>query len=157
MLMKLFFLFLLMTNLVFATELKLIGRGLLEYSIFKIDIYEVSYYKNLENHTKLSLDYKIDVKKEYSLEGWKVGLENNIKDLTKYKDQINWINQHTTTIKKGDRFSIEIKDDIVTLHLNNKIIASKKDKLLAKIILLPWIGPNPVDQKLKNKILAINP
>ncbi|MDD0851492.1 chalcone isomerase family protein [Halobacteriovorax sp. GB3] len=155
--MKFFFLFLLMTNFIFATELKLVGKGLLEYSIFKIDIYEVSYYKNSNNHTKLSLDYKIDVKKEYSLEGWKVGLENNIKDLAKYQDQISWINRHTTTIKKGDRFSIEIKGDLVTLDLNNKMIASKKDNLLAKIILLPWIGPNPVDQKLKNQILAINP
>ena len=57
-----------------SAELQLVGKAMLEYSIFKIDVYEVSYFKDKKTKVeKLTLNYKRDVAAKHSLEGWKVG------------------------------------------------------------------------------------
>ena len=47
----------------YADDYKFIGKHLLEYSIFNIDIYEISYFKAASGAEKLILDYKTNVKK----------------------------------------------------------------------------------------------
>ncbi len=133
---------------------KMIGTALLEYSIFKIDIYQISYFKGTKGLEELVLDYKTNVKREYSQEGWKVGLAPVIKEKSLKPKQIQWIYDNTVDLAKGDKLTIRKVDDEVTLLKNGKAIASIKDKLIASLIYYPWLGDQPIDQKIKKELLG---
>ena len=130
------------------------GKALLEFSIFKFDIYEIAYYEKSKNDFIITLDYKRDIKREHSLEGWKVGLEKNLKELDSYREQIDWIKAHTKSVKKGDLYKIKVLEDTVTFFLNENVIGKKKDAKLASIVHLPWLGRNPVDEEIKKRLLS---
>ncbi|EQC48578.1 hypothetical protein M899_1214 [Bacteriovorax sp. BSW11_IV] len=153
--MKYFFWFLLLVHSTFALELK--GKALLEYSIFAIDIYEISYYANNDNtHVKLELLYKRDIDRDISKQGWQVGLEKNDIDLSKRQKEFEWIMSHTPNLKEGDRFVISIKNNTVEFICNDKTLGVITDENLAKLVLLPWLGPKPISEKIKSSLLGLN-
>ena len=112
---------------VFAQEYKLVGTALLEYSIFKFDIYQASYYKG-EVSKKIVLEYKRDIERKYSIEGWKVGLSSKIKD-PKYKEKVQWLMDHTTDVVKGDVLSLIKNGENVKIIKNANLIAEVSDPL----------------------------
>lgn len=150
---KLLFILLTITT-VHASELKLKGTALLEYSIFGIDIYQISYYSDENDHQEMLLEYKRDVAKKYSIEGWNVGLKSELDRSPTSEKKIQWILDHTKNVKEGDKFLIKKVKDQVSFWLNGKKIAQTRDSYLSNIIFSPWIGPNPIDQDLKQKLLG---
>lgn len=69
-------------------DLKLVGKALLEYSIFGFDVYEISYFTSSNGQNAvLVLDYKRDLKKEYSIKGWEVGFKKISKEKSIIKSQ----------------------------------------------------------------------
>ncbi|MGB0453712.1 MAG: chalcone isomerase family protein [Bacteriovoracaceae bacterium] len=150
---RLFFIFLLLPQVLIASEFKLVGKALLEFSIFKIDVYEVSYFKGKDQQEKLVLNYFVDVKREHSIQGWEKGLKHlKDKDL-KFNEQFNWIIKNTVDIKKGDIFTIIKENNKVTFLKNSKPIASTQNTILAKLAFEPWIGEKPIDKDIKNQLL----
>lgn len=137
-----------------AQEKKMIGTALLEYSIFKIDIYQISFFKGPEDVEELVLEYKTNVKREYSQEGWKVGLEPIVKQKQLKPEQIKWIYDNTIDLAKGDKLTIRKKKDQVTLLKNGQQVATIKDELIASLIHYPWLGDKPIDDKIKAKLLG---
>ena len=87
-------------------EFKLIGKALLEFSIFKYDIYEVSYYKS-EDTEKMVFDYKTDVEKDYSRQGWEKGLEPIVEKYPEYKKKAKWFSKNTFDVVEGDKMIIQ--------------------------------------------------
>jgi hypothetical protein len=138
----------------FADDYKLIGSSLLEYSIFKIDVYEISYFQSLKSE-KIQLDYKIDVEKKHSLKGWEVGFKNYIDKDTKFKEKISWILENTIDFKKGDQLVIERNNTKVTFKKNGVVYATTTNPLIAKIIYKPWIGEHPIDEKIKRELIPM--
>ena len=136
-----------------ASELQLIGKALLEYSIFKIDVYEISYFKGPNGVEELVLDYKVDVKRKHSIEGWKVGLEPILKEKPEYKEKAQWIMDQTVDLKDGDRFTIRKNKTETILLKNNKEVARSQDKVVSLLAFEPWIGKKPIDEEIKNKLL----
>jgi len=132
--------------------LKLSGADLLEYGIFSIDIYKIAYYTH-RNTKILVLDYQRDIAQKYSIEGWKLGFENNSKVSSNYKEQINWIYKSTPNIKKGDKlYLVKSKKTASILH-NNQLVATSTDPKVLELIHIPWIGANPVSKEIKENLL----
>ncbi|GAB4419904.1 MAG: hypothetical protein OHK0056_30220 [Bacteriovoracaceae bacterium] len=137
----------------FAMEYKQVGTYLLEYSIFKIDVYQITYFKNGQSE-KLELVYKTDVKKKYSQEGWRVGLKHLI-DQEDMKEKINWLLDNSVDVKSGDKLSIIKTDDRVQLFKNDILLAQVQDKVIARLAFEPWLGEKPVSEELKKSLLNI--
>lgn len=135
-----------------ASEYKQIGTYLLEYSIFKIDVYQITYFK-AEDSEKLVLDYKVDVKREHSLEGWKVGLKHKLKDKA-YEPKVQWLYDHTVDMKKGDKFSLVKSKGTLELFKNSELMAKTTDPMILELAFEPWLGEKPVDDKLKKALLG---
>jgi len=142
------------------------GEGLLEYGIFKIDLYRLSLYSEKESSevdiyqgkksSKLELKYERDIEKAYSNLGWVKGLEKNLGDkMGQYEDQLNWLKTNTPSVRKGDLLEISVETSGVSLKLNGTLLAQSNDIKLREIILLPWLGQNPVDDKLKRDLLGL--
>jgi hypothetical protein len=128
------------------------GSGLLEYSFFKIDLYEISYYKTKSGHSSfLKLIYKRDIKKNVSNQGWEEGLKENASTHVK---EILWIKQQTPDLKENDQLIILVDGEKGFIILNNKIKAQTNDKKISRLLHLPWIGPYPVDEDLKKNLLG---
>lgn len=135
-----------------SEEYTMIGKSLLEYSIFKIDVYEISYYKGSQSE-KLILDYKTNVKRKYSQEGWKVGLEHKM-NLEPYKKAAQWLLDNTIDLAKGDKLTILKEKSKVTLLKNGKAVAEVNDQKVADLAFEPWLGSKPVSEELKNELLG---
>ena len=150
---KIFFTFLTLFSFQsFASDLNLVGSYLLEYSVFKIDVYQISYFKG-KDIEKLVLDYKVDVEKKHSLEGWKVGLAHKLKDdLNRQKAQ--WLFDHTYDVKKGDSLSIVKTGELLEIYLNDKLMGKTSDPEIGKLSFEPWLGEKPVDANLKAALLG---
>jgi len=137
-----------------ASDFDLVGSYLLEYSVFKIDVYKISYFKGKETE-KLVLDYKIDVKKEHSLEGWKVGLAHKMKD-DLFRQKAQWIFDHTSDAKKGDSFIIIKTGQLIEFQMNEKLLGKTTDPIIAELAFEPWLGEKPIDKNLKASLLGTN-
>ena len=135
-----------------AEDFTFIGKSLLEYSIFKIDVYEISYYKSSQSE-KLILDYKTSVKRKYSQEGWKVGLEHKM-NLEPYKKAAKWLLDNTIDLAKGDKLTILKEKSKVTLLKNGNPVAEVIDQKVADLAFEPWLGTKPVSEELKNELLG---
>lgn len=136
----------------FGSEYKQVGTYLLEYSIFKIDVYQITYFKAADSE-KLLLDYKVDVAKKHSLEGWKVGLKHKL-DKPEYKEKAQWLFDHTVDMKKGDKFEIVKTNGTLELIRNGNLIGKTTDPLVLELAFEPWLGEKPVDNKLKAALLG---
>lgn len=136
----------------FASDLKMVGTFLLEYSVFKIDVYQISYFKGMDSE-KLVLDYKVDVKKKHSLEGWKVGLAHELKDDIR-REKAQWLFDHTYDVKKGDSLSIVKTGELLEIYLNEKLMGSTTDPVIRQLSFEPWLGEKPVDANLKASLLG---
>lgn len=151
--MKLLLVALLNSFVCYADELTLVGKGLLEYSVFKVDIYEISYYRGKDSLEALKLNYKTDVKKKYSIMGWEKGLATTLNRDPSLKSKLEWILENTIDFSKGDEFMIRKKKSEVSLLKNGKQFAVTNDEQIAQIIFHPWIGDDPVDAQLKQQLL----
>lgn len=139
----------------FAIHAKtLIGKALLEYSIFKIDVYEASYYKGDDSLEELHLDYKRDVIRKHSIAGWEKGFEPIIKKDPSMKDKLQWVMDKTIDYDKGDLVILQRKGEQVKILRNDKIIAETKDAVVASYLFAPWIGEEPIDDDIKEKLLG---
>lgn len=147
-------LLLFLSSTAFAEDYKLVGKALLEYSVFNIDIYEISYFKAPNKDEKIVLDYKTNVAKKYSLVGWKKGLAPVLKENPAYKANAEWIYKNTVDLSKGDLLTIEKNDKKTSLKKNGEVMATTDDPIVYKLIFEPWIGKKPIDKKLKNKLLS---
>lgn len=152
--MRYLLLALLLSTNISASELKLVGKSLLEFSIFKIDVYEISFYKGDTGVEEIHLDYKIDVEKKHSLTGWNKSLEHITSKNPKMKEKLNWILSNTNDYHKGDLVVLRKEDNKVSLLKNQKIIAQTEDAQIANIIFEPWIGAKPIDKKIKKQLLG---
>lgn len=139
---------------VFPYKDRPIGKALLEYSIFKIDIYEVSYYRGPDDQEKLVLDYKHNVKSRYSKQAWEIGLAPIIEQRKLKKDEYQWILDNTFNMKKGDKLVIQKNNETVSIYKNNILKATTKNKLISDLIHYPWLGDRPINNELKSKLLG---
>tara|TARA_Y100000385_G_C12766399_1_gene497353 strand:- start:201 stop:665 length:465 start_codon:yes stop_codon:yes gene_type:complete len=151
--MKYLLLSLLLSASLQAAELKLVGKSLLEFSIFKIDVYEIYFYRG-GNTEEIHLNYKVDVEKKHSLTGWNKSLEHLTSKNPELKSKLNWILSNTNDYNKGDRVILRRQNTEVSLIQNNKLVAKTNDELIAKIIFEPWIGEKPIDIDIKNELLG---
>lgn len=136
----------------FGSEYKKIGTYLLEYSIFKIDVYQITYFK-ADDSEKLVLDYKVDVAKKHSLEGWKVGLKHKLADEA-YESKAQWLYDHTVDMEKGNQFSLVKSKGTLELFKNSELLAKTTDPMVIELAFEPWLGEKPVDDKLKAALLG---
>ena len=148
----LFLVFILFTLQANATDYKLIGSYLLEYSVFKIDVYQITYFK-AQDAQKLVLEYKLAVKKDHSLEGWKLGLKHKLKD-NLYLKKAQWIFDHTYDVEKGDRLSIIKKGGMLEIYHNEVLKGQTSDPIITELAFEPWLGEKPVDVGLKASLLG---
>lgn len=155
--MKKILLFLLMsvfTTISFASELKFIGKSLLEVTFFKIDVYEISYYKNDSGLSEIHLNYKRDVEKKHSIMGWNQGLEPVTDKNPKLKEKLQWIIKHTSDYKEKDLVVLRKDKNKVTLLKNNKLVAEIEDEDIANMLHAAWIGAKPISEEMKNDLLG---
>ena len=139
-----------------ANELRLIGTGLAEFSIFKIDIYQVSYFKGSNGVEELHLDYKRDIAKKYSILGWEKGLGPIESKIPEFKKKFKWIIDQVVDLKKGDKYIIRKQLNQVSMYKNLKLIGKITDPIISSMVFEPWIGKVPVDRALKKKLLNNN-
>ena len=137
----------------FASELKLIGTGLLEVTFLNIDVYQVSYYKN-ESTSEIHLNYKRDVEKKHSILGWTKSLKHMLDTNLHLKNKLNWILNSTTDFKENDLVILRKSINTVSIIKNMVIVDTIMDKDIATLIHEPWIGSKPVSIELKNKLLG---
>ena len=135
-------------------DLKMVGKAMLEYSIFKFDVYEISFHKNESGEDMLQLVYQRDIKKEHSIMGWEEGMKPLLKKKPEHTDKFKWFITNTFEMKEKDVFQIKRSSDFtVSLIKNNKLIAKKTDSDLYEMAFYPWLGEKPVDAKIKRKLL----
>lgn len=139
-----------------ASELKMIGTALAEFSIFNIDVYQISYYRGKDGHEELVLDYKVDVKRKYSIMGWEEGLKYFIKEKPSSQVKYDWIIEQVVDLKKGDKYVIRKEKERVSMIKNDKLIGQINDPIIASMVFEPWLGAIPVDEELKKKLLKNN-
>lgn len=147
-------LFLGLINSAHSNELKLMGKALFEVTIFKIDVYEISYYKDKNQLTEIHLKYKRDIEKKYSILGWTKSLEYMVKDSKEMKEKLQWLLKNTSDYKKNDVIILRKEKNKVTILKNNSLVASITDDLIAKLIHAPWIGDKPITNKVKSDLLG---
>lgn len=152
--MKLLWIILLSSLNLQASELKLVGKSLLEYSIFKIDVYEIAYLKAEDGTEEIRLDYKVDVAKKHSVEGWKISLSPIIEKNPSLAAKRDWIIQQTVDYSDGDRIVLRKRKDQVMIFKNNQLLAEVKDAQIADLIHAPWIGEFPIDKQIKQELLG---
>lgn len=145
-------LFLMMNFNSYGTDDVLVGTYLLEYSVFKIDVYQISYFRG-KNAEKLVLDYKRPVEKKYSIEGWKVGLKDKLKDKN-FESKIKWLYDHTVDLEKGDTFTLRKTSSALEILKNEKLLGKTSDPAIIALAFEPWLGEKPVDKKLKSALLG---
>lgn len=102
------------------------------------------------------LDYKTKVKKKYSVEGWKVGLKHKLKDNT-LEPKIQWLLDHTVDLDKGDQLTLIKAPSKLEIYKNEKLIGNTEDKSIIDLAYEPWLGEQPVDEKLKSALLGQRP
>ena len=73
-----------------------LGEKLIEFSIFSIDVYVVSYYEKLTKSERearaINLNYKMNVSRSLSIKGWDEGFNwMNKTEKNKYEDAVKWI------------------------------------------------------------------
>ncbi len=146
------FFLLLITFNSFASDYKLVGSYLLEYSIFKVDVYKISYYKAKEAE-KLVLDYKRDVEKKYSIEGWKVGFKDKLSDKA-LLPKIQWLIENTVDLKKGEKLSLIKTNSHLEILKDDILVAKTSDPMIMAIAFEPWLGEKPVSEDLKIALLG---
>lgn len=144
----------LLTFSAYAGELKLVGKSLLEYSIFKIDVYEISHYRSDDGVHELHLDYKLDVEKKHSQKGWEVGLNPILEKNPELKSKVKWIKEQTVDYASGDKVILRREKDRVQIYKNNNLLAETNDAEIAKLIHAPWIGDFPIDKDIKKELLG---
>ena len=144
----------LFTTALYASDLKFMGKSLLEVTFFKIDVYEISYYKNDADLSEIHLDYKRDVEKKHSVMGWNQGLEPVINKNPKLKEKLNWIIQHTSDYKEKDLVILRKNKNKVTLLKNGKTVAEIEDEDIASILHEAWIGKKPISEEMKNDLIG---
>ena len=97
----------------------------------------------------------MDIEKNISNEGWKEGLKKNLKkEYDLYKKELKWIKEKTPNLKEKDQLIILRKDNMGLFIVNKKIIAKTEEKNISKLLHLPWLGPNPIDEDLKKSLLG---
>jgi hypothetical protein len=139
----------------FASELQFVGKVLLEYSVFKIDIYEISYYRG-KNREELRLDYKRDLERKYSIKGWEKGLEGILKEKPSYLPKAKWLYDNTIELKEGDLLTIRKDKDKnqITFLKNNKKLSTIIDPIVTLLAFEPWLGKYPVSLDMKKKLFG---
>jgi hypothetical protein len=147
-----YILFLLFSLKSFASDYELVGSYLLEYSIFKIDVYQITYFKG-KNNEKLVLDYKTSVKKKYSIEGWKAGLKDKLQDKS-LEAKVQWLFDHTTDLENGDQLTLIKSPTLLEIYKNEKLLGKTSDAVVIALAFEPWLGEKPVDDKLKLALLG---
>lgn len=145
-----------LSPLIASAEMKLIGTHLAEFSIFNIDVYQISYFRGPDGTEEMLLDYKTNVKKKYSIMGWEEGLDHVLKKNPEYKPKYDWITSQVVDLRKGDKFVIRKKKNLVTMLKNGKQLAQIDDAVIASMVYEPWIGSDPVDKDLKKDLLKNN-
>lgn len=135
-----------------TASFSLVGTYLLEYSFFKVDVYQVSYLKS-PNAERILLDYKIAVKKEYTQEGWKVGLQHKLKD-EHYRQKSQWLLDNAIDVEAKDQLTITRTGNLIEIHKNNNLISRIEDADIALLAFEPWIGQNPLSPKIKKALLG---
>ena len=157
--MKYFLLISLLVSTLFsaalATDVKFVGKSLLEVTFFKIDVYEISYYKNESGVSEIHLDYKRDVELKHSIMGWNQGLEHILEKSPVKKEKLKWIIKNTTDYKEKDLVVLRRDNNKVSLFKNKKLVAQIEDADIASIIHEAWIGSKPISKEMKNDLLGI--
>ena len=138
-----------------SSYLKL-GSKLIEFSIFKIDVYVVSYHVDKKSESKaINLNYKMNVSKNLSIKGWEEGFKwMSDKEKIKFNSAVDWIRKSTVDLYKNDNLTIFVTKNMTILKRNNKTLAVSKDPLVSKIILTPWIGDKPIREDVKKALLG---
>lgn len=132
-------------------KLKLIGKALLEYSIFKIDVYDIAYYE-VENPigSLIELKYKRDIDRDVSIKGWSAGFKK-----LKADEQLKWLSDKTIDMKENDIFRIwRLPNNVTRLEKNGVNVGESNDPKLHEVVHLTWIGEFSVDEDLKKKLLG---
>lgn len=117
------------------------------------DLYKLAYHESQEQK-QLALHYLRDIKKEHSMEGWKTGFKDNIKDSKVLASVEKKVEKFTSNMKEGDCLKFIVKENKGKVLLNKKSIHEFDDKQLARYILSPWLGAKPVSESVKNTLLG---
>ncbi|WP_419172520.1 chalcone isomerase family protein [Halobacteriovorax sp.] len=153
---KLLILVLLFPMLVMAKmdkDFKLVGEGVLSYYFW--DVYKVSYFKSIVSDDELiKITYLRDVERKHSQAGW----DESLGKLKGVEKQLEWLKNNAVDVKEGDVLAIyKLNGSDVIIQKNGETISSKKDdKKLFSIVHSPWIGPQSVDEDLKEKLIKGN-
>ncbi|MGK0367445.1 MAG: hypothetical protein ACI9QD_000580 [Thermoproteota archaeon] len=131
----------------------LIGKGILTFSWFNIELYEIAYYKT-KHYKSLKLKFKKDISAYYLKQGWDSGLKH-YERTNNNKIAIEWLKINTPDTKKNDCIEYKISDDKnVSFIYNGKTIAQTTIPEVKNMIHDSWIGDIPVDTDLKKKLLG---
>ena len=74
---------------------------------------------------------------------------------TALEDRINAFNAHYKDIGPGDRYDlVYLPDQGLRLLLNDELLATESDPLLAQAYFTIWFGDKPFDKNLKSRLLT---
>lgn len=129
------------------------GKGLLTYSWFSVELYNIAYYKSKQREV-LKLNFRRDIDSYYLNQGWDEGLKSFEKNKSN-KLALDWLKENSPNAKEDDCLEYhKYKNGNVELIFNNKKVAKTNSKVLASMVFYPWIGDDPVDKKLKQQLLG---
>ncbi|MEF3255453.1 MAG: chalcone isomerase family protein [Deferribacterales bacterium] len=105
--------------------------------------------KNIRLHFLYKKLTPEDIKKTF-----KEAIEKNSHDKLDSNTIQKFLSFFTFDIVSGDKIDLYFDKDILTVYHNNKAIGSIENKILSKAIIDIYIGANPIDVSLKNKLLG---
>lgn len=146
--------------------LHLNGTGLRTATIFKVKVYEASFY--LENKTQdaqkiinssetkvMKMKFLRDVSTKDIQKSWNQTLRDNCANFcSEIESTISTFTGLMKDVKSGDTMEFNFLNNSIVLKQNEQQLGEIKNNTFAKAVLSVWFGPNPPNESLKNGLLG---
>ncbi len=147
-------------------SLHLNGTGFRTATIFKVKVYEASFY--LENKTNdpqkiidsaeskvMKMKFMRNVSTKDIQKSWNQTLRDNCSNFcSEIEPMIGTFTGFMKDVKEGDSMEYNFANDSVAIKHNDQQIGEIKNKTFAKAVLSVWFGPNPPNESLKTGLLG---
>lgn len=151
--------------MVSESQLQLKGTALLRYLLF-IEAYAGAFYlpENIESDHALEaiprhlvLDYRVDIPANKFGEATTIKIKESVSKevYDRLAPKINQLNQMYTDVNSGDRYALTyIPGKGTTLSYNTLPLGTIRGGEFSKALFSIWIGPNPIDEEFRDKLLG---
>lgn len=146
-------------------SLQLNGMGLRTATALKVKIYAIGLYLEEKNpdpkaiiqsagNKRIRMHWMHDVSADDITEGWTEGFENNTKDISGIKAEIERFNASMQDMEDGGELVLDISGGKVEVLINGTSVETIEGDEFLQALLAIWLGPKPPNKPLKKGILG---